>query len=115
LTYGPIPDRLFVLHGCDNPACVNPAHLHLGTQQDNSAEMAARGRGTSGDRSPLRRHPELAARGERNGQAKLTAADVLTIRAAVASGTPQKDLAAQFGISKALTCLIIGRKVWRHI
>jgi len=41
---GPIPEGLYVLHHCDNPPCVNPAHLHVGTQKDNVHEAIQRGR-----------------------------------------------------------------------
>jgi hypothetical protein len=45
LANGPVPDGLYVLHHCDNPPCVNPAHLYVGTQQDNVSDRERRGRG----------------------------------------------------------------------
>lgn len=82
-TYGPIPDGLWVLHRCDNPPCVNPDHLFLGTHADNMADMVRKGRSTLG---------------QRNGQAKLTDEDVVAIR--TATDTTQVALAARYGISQ---------------
>lgn len=96
---GPIPDGLFVLHECDVPACVNPAHLFLGTHDDNMADKVAKGR-------------QLRLNGERNGGSKLTEATVRAIRMADGS---QTVIASKYGITRASVSLIKRRLLWKHV
>lgn len=112
ITRGPIPDGLHVLHRCDNPPCCNPDHLFLGTHIDNVADMVAKGRGAKGERSGARLHPERVARGERNGTAKLTAAQVAEIRATPRKVGSQHALALRFGVSDATISMIVNGKAW---
>lgn len=99
LTYGPIPKGLHCLHKCDNPACVNPYHLFVGTHQQNMR-----------DRNNKDRH----ARGERHADAKLTADQVLEIRALKGKLRPV-DLARRYGVSHCTITNILARRKWRHI
>lgn len=92
-----IPAGAFVCHACDTPACVNPAHLFLGTHADNMADMREKGRWR---RDPAA-HLASVRRGERHGNAKLSTADVLAIRAMLAVGRPGKEVAAQFGVNRS--------------
>lgn len=85
LTYGPIPVGLDVCHTCDNPSCVNPAHLFQGTRRENNIDCINKGRG---NRSLL---------GEDNGRAKLTRTQVLEIKNSKLS---DYKLALRYGVSR---------------
>jgi len=91
------------LHSCDNPPCVNPAHLSIGTHQENVAQRDARGR-----RKPLL--------GEKHGSAKLTDTEVIDIRKRYATGLiTQRALAEEYGVTKSRISLIVNRKSWAHL
>ena len=100
LKHGPIPTGLSVLHKCDNPPCCNDEHLFLGTHADNSADMVTKGR---------------EAKGEKQGGAKLKAADVEGIRRLLAEGKSQADLASVYGVSRAQIGNIKRGQAWRHL
>ncbi len=89
LVNGPIPAGMKVLHRCDNPPCVRPDHLFLGTQADNMRDAASKGRLRTSIPASI---PESV--GEKNGQAKLTEEQVLDI---LASSESQYELAKIFG------------------
>lgn len=98
IAHGFIPDGLLVLHRCDNPRCVNIAHLFLGTHLDNVRDMLGKGR----DRMV----------GERNHRVKLTADIIREIRMSRETGIA---IAKRLGVtSKTISC-VRGRKVWKHI
>jgi hypothetical protein len=101
---GPIPDGLFVLHDCDNPPCVNPDHLFLGTQADNIADCVHKGRFKVPD-----------FRGEQNGRSKLTEAEARELLALRSSGLTQRQVADRFGISDVQVGDIWNGESWRHL
>jgi hypothetical protein len=110
--YGYIVRHLSVLHSCDNPPCVNPAHLSLGTQRDNLADMTAKGRRKAppGHIDPVWYGRSQA--GEANANARLTAADVADIRALGLAGYRQRDIAERFGVHQATVSYILAGKTW---
>lgn len=113
---GPIPEGLMVCHRCDNPACVNPDHLWLGTAADNLGDMAAKGRAAKGDQNGARLYPERVARGEKQGLSKLSESQVLSIREEYAAGGISKDaLGRKFGVTGSTIRFIVTRKTWKHL
>lgn len=99
LAKGPVPAGMIVRHRCDNPKCVNPRHLLVGTYLDNSADALERDR---------------LVRGSRHGRARLNEAAVRYIRRARASGATYKELGKRFGCH--LSSIHYAAKLgWQHV
>ncbi len=107
----PVPPSYFVLHHCDNRACVNPRHLFLGTHEDNMLDMKMKGRAVC----PAKEHPELQARGEKAGAAKLTAQAIVEIRKMSQQGLSQRNIAKQFDVDHKTIGAVLRGKTWRHV
>lgn len=106
LTFGPIPEGLEVCHTCDNPGCVNPSHLVLGTHADNMRDSRDKGRATAppvtaGDSHWTRTHPERLRYGESHPRSKLTNAEVRRLLDLRAAGASYGQLMAQFSLGKS--------------
>ncbi len=99
---GNIPRGINVCHRCDNPACINPSHLFLGTQAENIADRDAKGRQRVGER-----------KGVHNGNSKLNEQDVVAIRAA--NGMRLRELASQYGVTPTQISFIRRGKSWGHV
>jgi predicted XRE-type DNA-binding protein len=103
---GPIPYGMHVLHRCDNPPCVNPAHLYLGTHVDNMRDRAARKRGK-----------EARQNGEANDNAKLTEAQVREIIYLLQghNKVSQQRIADLYGVKQPQISRIARRESWAHL
>lgn len=123
-----IPEGLCILHRCDNPPCCNPAHLFVGTYADNMADCKSKGRIACGKRNGRHTHPERTARGERNGRytqpeqtargerhgrAKMTKAQVESIRTEFAEGAIIASLAKKYGVNWMTIKCIVRRLTWK--
>ncbi len=100
LEYREDPGALDVCHRCDNPLCVNPRHLFLGTAHDNTEDAIAK-----------KRHPC----GEDQIQAVLTNDDAREIRARCSRGESQCSVGRAFGIHQAHVSRIVRREIWKHV
>jgi hypothetical protein len=101
LANGPIPDGINVCHKCDNPRCVRPDHLFLGTQKDNIADMIAKGRRTT-----------ITPQGEQVGGSKLKNHQVIEIRGSIGTHT---EVARRYCVSRDTVRLIRAGRTWRHL
>jgi len=98
---GEIPEGLWVLHKCDNPSCVNPEHLFLGTAKDNMQDASAKGRTKN-------------QCGENNSSAKLNLFKVKEIRKMLEQGVTHQRIAEMFGVKQiTMSCIKTGR-TWRY-
>jgi hypothetical protein len=100
---GEIPKGMFVCHRCDNPSCVNPKHLWLGTHKDNYKDMILKKRNRNGSLS-----------GEKNKNSKLSKNDVDEIRKSYKEGLSTKLLASMFGCSQPNIHYIITNQTWNN-
>lgn len=103
LHYGDFSAGLLVCHACDVPACVNPAHLFLGTPQDNMADKMTKGR-------------YRGVCGEAQGLSKLDEAQVRKIRKLHSESTlSYAAIGVRFGVSHATVGSVVRRETWRHV
>lgn len=103
LNCGEIPEGLRVLHSCDNPICVNPRHLHLGTHAENMHEASIRNR--------FVQH----VCGVAHHNAVLSPEKVKSIRTRFQSGEHIRPLARAFGVSRSTIKRVVMRITWRSV
>jgi hypothetical protein len=107
LHYGIDPAGKFVCHKCDNPCCIKPEHLFLGTALDNNNDMRAKGR----DNFTGPTNPPV---GEDRHNSLLTEEEVIRIRI-IGSAITQPELGKAFGVSRQTISAVLRRESWKHI
>lgn len=98
---GPIPKGMCVLHHCDNPPCIRPDHLFLGTHADNALDKVKKGR-------------QRALKGEQCSWAKLKRSQVIEIRQLLREGLSQAKIAKFFKVSQTAISSIKSGRFWKH-
>lgn len=104
MAHGVVPQGMLVCHRCDTPACVRPDHLFLGTAQQNTRDMHAKGRAAL-----------AGAKGEANSHAKLLDEQVLAIRQRFDDGEMIRALAIEFGLTRSAISDIVNGRTWKHL
>lgn len=108
INFGEIPASMFVCHKCDNPKCVNPKHLFLGTPKDNVTDMYFKRR----DRGYFKTHPP---KGEFNVNVKINSEIAKEIKKLISAGFSGSVIARKFCISKYIVSRIKTGKAWAHV
>lgn len=97
---GKIPPGLIVRHKCDNPSCVNPDHLELGTHADNSSDRSKRNR---------------TALGAKNGKSVLKPEQVYSIRSLASVGMSERVIAREIGVHRGTVNAVLSGRTWAHL
>lgn len=96
MIHGPIPFKKCVLHTCDNPACINPAHLWLGTQQDNVNDKVKKNRQARGETSNIKLTTEI-------------------VKSIISNQSKPSVIAKQFNVSERTVYRLKAGTSWRHL
>lgn len=97
---GDFDESLFVCHKCDNPGCVNPAHLFLGTHIDNERDKCEKNR---------------QQKGSKHWNSKLTEKDIINIRKLYANKISQIEISRRFQVSQGCISRIVRMEDWKHV
>lgn len=97
---GEIKERMVICHKCDNPCCVNPNHLFMGTQKENLQDRNLKGR---------------SIKGHKNGRCILTEKDIPIIKSLLKEKIDQRDIAKKFGVAQTTISSIKLNKSWSHL
>jgi len=99
LAYGPISEGMVVMHLCDNPSCVNPEHLQLGSATENNHDRDRKGR-------------QFSTSGNGHHAAVITSEVARDIRRRHQAGERQVDIAASFGVTKHVVWRVVHGRTW---
>jgi len=122
IEHGEYPAKgVLACHHCDNPPCVRPSHLFLGTHEDNMRDMHRKGRAYDGSANPrgdahwARLKPERISRGERQGLARLRERDIPVILGRLKAGETVSAVARDLGVSRGAIQGVRNGTTWQHL